>query len=309
MINNFITVFLQVVSLFLMMSFGFFGQRFKMITEQGSQVITDITMFFVTPCLIINSFIREFDSAKLKELFIVLVAAILIHAASILLVNIIFKGNKNAVNCVLRFGIVFSNVGYMGIPLQEAVLGDDGVFFGAAYVAVFQLVLWSYGIVCMSGDRKYLSAKRLIINPGIIGTVIGLIVFVTSLQIPYVFRNVISCMASLNTPLAMIVVGFFLAKSDILAAFRAKRTYIAAAFRLIVIPLLTLGALYIVGLKGTVSLSIIISSSAPIAAATSMFASKFKKDTACASNLVAITTVLSIITMPFIVALAQIIFN
>lgn len=308
MLNNFITVFLQVVSLFLMMLFGFAGQKCKMISDEGSRVITDIVMYFITPCLIINSFIREFDLAKLKDLLTVLVCAILIHAVSILIAHIVFKGNKNSINCVLRFGIVFSNVGYMGIPLQEAVLGQEGVFFGAAYVSVFQLVLWTYGIICMSGSKSNFSFKKAVINPGIIGTVVGLIVFIFSLNIPSVFKTVISSMASLNTPLAMIIVGYFLAKSNLLEALKSYKVYIAAILRLIIIPLLAVALLYLAGFKGVVPISIIIAASAPVAAATSMFSAKFEKDTALASNLVAITTLLSILTMPFIVAIAQNVF-
>lgn len=308
MLDNFITVFLQVVSLFLMMSFGFIGQRSRIISDEGSRVITDIVMYFVTPCLIINSFIREFDLDKLKELLIVLACAIAIHAVSIFIAYIVFKGNKDSVNCVLRFAIVFSNAGYMGIPLQEAVLGQEGVFFGAAYVSVFQLVLWTYGIICMSGERKNFSVKKAVINPGIIGTALGLVVFIFSINIPSVFKNVISSIASLNTPLAMIIVGYFLSKSDPLAALKSYKSYLAIILRQLVIPLLSLGVLYFAGLKGIVPISVIIGASAPIAAATSMFSAKFNKDTALSSNLVAISTILSIITMPLIVALAQSIF-
>lgn len=271
--------------------------------------MSDIVLYFVTPCLIINSFTRDFDAEKLKDLSLVLIIVILIHIFSILLVSIIFKDNTKMLNRIFRFGVVFSNAGYMGIPLQESVLGQDGVFLGTAYVVVFQLTLWSYGLICMSGDKKYISAKKLLINPGIIGTVLGLIVFVTSFPMPDVLKGVISNMASLNTPLAMIVIGFFLAKSNFLSALKLPVTYLVTALRLLVIPLIVLAVLYISGIRGIVPISIIVSASAPIAAATTMFATRFNNDSETASNLVAITTVLSIITMPFIVALAQLIFE
>lgn len=308
MLNNFITVFLQVLSLFLMMSFGFIGQKTKLISDEGSKVMSDVVMYFVTPCLIINSFSREFDASKLKELFFVLVIVILIHIFNITLATIIFRDKEKAINRVYRFGVVFANSGYMGIPLQQAIFGDDGVFYGTAYVVIFQLTIWSYGLICMSGDKKYISAKKLIINPGVIGTVLGLIVFITSLPIPDVFKGVISSMASLNTPLAMIVIGFSLAKSNFLSALKLPVTYLLSFLRLILIPLVAMAVLYIFGVRGIIPVSVIVSASAPIAAATTMFSTRFENDSVSASNLVAITTLMSIITMPTIVALAQSLF-
>ena len=308
MLNNFITVFLQVLSLFLMMAFGFAGQKTRLISDEGSKVMSDVVMYFVTPCLIINSFSRKFDSSKLKELLFVLVIVILIHLFNILLATLVFKDSKKALNRVFRFGVVFANSGYMGIPLQQAIFGDDGVFYGTAYVVIFQLTLWSYGLICMSGDKQYISAKKLLINPGIIGTVLGLTVFITSLPIPNVLGGVISRMANLNTPLAMIVIGFSLAKSNFISALKLPVTYLLAFLRLILIPSVAMGVLFIAGVRGIIPVSIIVSASAPIAAATTMFATRFGNDSITASNLVAITTLLSIITMPFIVALAQSIF-
>ncbi len=307
-LNNFITVFFQVLSLFLMMSFGFVGQKTRLISEEGSKVMSDLVMYFVTPCLIINSFSRKFDASKLKELLFVLVIVILIHIFNITLATIIFKDKEKAINRVFRFGVVFANSGYMGIPLQQAIFGDDGVFYGTAYVVIFQLTLWSYGLICMSGDKKYISAKKLLINPGIIGTILGLTVFITSLPIPNVLSGVISSMASLNTPLAMIVIGFSLAKSNFLSALKLPVTYLLAFLRLIFIPLVAMIVLYIAGVRGIIPVSIIVSASAPIAAATTMFATRFENDSVAASNLVAITTILSIITMPAIVAFAQSLF-
>lgn len=292
-----------------MMSFGFAGQKTKLITDESSKVMSDLVMYFVTPCLIINSFSRKFDASKLKELLFVLVVVILIHLFNILLATVIFRDKQKALNRIFRFGVVFANSGYMGIPLQQAIFGDDGVFYGTAYVVIFQLTLWSYGLICMSGDKKYISAKKLLINPGIIGTVLGLTVFITSLPIPDVFKGVISSMASLNTPLAMIVIGFSLAKSNFLSALKLPVTYLLAFLRLILIPLTAIFVFYISGVRGIIPVSVVVSASAPIAAASTMFATRFNNDSVTASNLVAITTILSIITMPVIVAFAQFLFE
>jgi predicted permease len=307
MLENLLTVFWQVVALFLLMAFGFAGEKSGIINENGSKVLSNISLVFVTPCLIINSFNIQYDPSKLRGLLICLAASVLIHTASILGVELATRGTKTAAEKlrVVKFAIVFSNAAYMGIPLQEAVLGADGVFYGSVYVAVFNITLWTYGVVLSTGNIKEISGKKLLLNPGLIGVTIGILLFLLPIDLPKILSQTISSMAVLNTPLAMLIIGFYLAKSNILAALRDKTVYIAAAFKLIVIPLLTLGVMYLCGVRGAPLVAMVTTASAPTAAATSMFATKFDNDVILSVNLVTVSTVFSIITMPVIVALAQ----
>ncbi len=304
--TNFYTVFVQVFVLFLLMGFGFAGNKAKMISEEGSKVISEIVMYFVTPCLIINSFNIPFDREHLNGLLICFVAFFTVMAVSAGLVHIIFRGKDKQKLRVLRFATIFSNVGYMGIPLQEAVLGHEGVFYGSACVAVFNIVLWTYGIASSSGTVRALSVKKLIFNPGIIGVSIGLILFFFSVSLPEPVDKTLGFMAGLNTPLAMMVIGFNLAGSNFLASFKRFSTYAVIALRLVIIPLAALFVLVLCGVKGDVLVSLVIASSAPVAAVTTVFAVKFENDIKTSVNLVAISTLLSIFTMSAIVALAQI---
>lgn len=305
MLGNLLTVFWQVVTLFLLMAFGIAGGKSGLINENGSKVLSNISLYFVTPCLIINSFNIEYDPEKLQGLLVCLLASFLIHAATILAVHIFFRGDDKKRVSVLRFACVFSNAGYMGIPLQEAVLGADGVFYGSVYVAMFNITLWTYGVVCSTGDIRAISGKKLLFNPGIIGVVIGIFFFLLPIKLPSVAATVISNMSSLNTPLAMMIIGFYLAQSDLLKAFKDRSVYIVSAIRLIAVPVIALGILYICGVRGSVLVSLITAASAPVAAATSIFATKFENDIELSVNLVTFTTILSIATMPLIVALAQ----
>ena len=303
-LNNFYTVFVQVLILFIFMGFGFVGEKKKLISGEGSKVISDIILYFVTPCLIINSLNIKFDSDKLSGLLICLVAFFVIQIASVLLVCLLFRKDHISTR-VLRFAVVFSNVGYMGLPLQKAVLGDEGVFYGSVCVAAFNVFVWTYGIICMSGDKKQLSVKKLILNPGIIAVTIGIVLFLFSLKLPSPISSAIGSMASLNTPLAMMVIGFNLARSNLLSALKDKRVYLVSFLRLVLVPLVSLLALWALGLRGTLLVSVIIATSAPVAAATTVFSVKYGADTELSVKLVAFTTLLSIFTMSAIVALAQ----
>ncbi len=305
MLQNLLTVFWQVVALFGLMAFGFAGFKTGLINDSGSKIMSNVLLYFVTPCLIINSFNIEYDPSKIKGLLVCFLASFLIHAATILIVHLIFKGNPDGRLRVLRFACVFSNAGYMGLPLQQAVLGSDGVFYGSVYVAMFNIMLWTYGVICSTGDFKALSGKKLLTNPGIIGVTIGFLFFLTPLTIPNVLGTVISNMAAVNTPIAMIIIGFYLASSNILKALRDKSVYLVSFIRLILIPLLSLGIMYLCGIRDTVLVATVTAASAPVATATSLFATKFDNDIELSVNLVSFTTVISIITMPVIVSLAQ----
>ena len=301
----FINVFTQVVILFILILLGVALTKAKILTEKGVSSMTDMVLILVTPCVIIKSFIREFDKSVLKNLLISFLIAFLAHIGFIILSHLIIRSKEKATERVLRFGAIFSNCGYMSIPLQQAILGDIGVFYAASYVAIFNLFIWSYGIITMSGDKKYLTPKKMILNPGIIGLVIGLIIFLFSIPLPKLISEPINYVASLNTPLPMIIIGYHLSNSNLLYGLRSFKCILAMRLKLIVFPALAMGVIYLCGIRGDMLVSSVISCSAPTAAITTMFASKFSADTPLSVNMVSLSTVLSLITMPCLVTLAQ----
>ncbi|MGN0550598.1 MAG: AEC family transporter [Acutalibacteraceae bacterium] len=306
MTENFLTVAQQVLILFILIAVGYVCGKVRFLTPVTSKNLTNIVLYFVTPCVVIDAFQREFNAEMFLNLGVTTLCALGIHLISILIVTLVFRDKDKSAVCVLRFGTVFSNCGFMSIPLQSALLGSDGVFYGAAFVAVFNLVLWSYGLVCMGGSAKSITPKKLILNPGVIGVAVGFLLFVFSVQLPEVIGAPVSYLAALNTPLPMIIIGFYLSNTDIIKALKNKRQYIAIALRLVVIPLLSLFVMWLCGVRGVVLVACVIAASAPVAAATTMFAAKFDRNTSLSVNLVSISTILSIITMPLVVGFAQV---
>ena len=193
----------------------------------------------------------------------------------------------------------------MGIPLQQAVLGDEGVFYCAAYIIVFNVILWTYGVAEMSGDAKALSARKLLVNPGIIGVVIGLIIFLLSVPVPALVQDAIGHMAGLNTPLPMLIVGYYLAQTDLKAALKDGRSYLSIALRLVILPAMALGLLLLCGVRGTVLTSLMICISTPTATACTMFATRYDTGTKLSVNLVSLSTLFSVVTMPLLIALTE----
>lgn len=305
MLQLFLNVLTQVIILLILMLLGATLTKTKVLTDNGIKSMTDMVLYTVTPCVIIKSFMRQFDPATLKKLLLCFLVTLLLHIAMIIVATVLLRSKDIKKERVIRFAAVFSNCGYMAIPLQQALLGDDGVFYSAAFIAIFQALIWSYGIILMSGDKKYLSPKKIILNPGILALAIGLVLFFLPITVPKVIAEPIGYIASLNTPLPMIIIGYHLANTNLLSGFKDIKVVLTILARLVILPLICLGGMYLCGLRGNILVAIMICASMPSAAISTMFAAKFGGDTETSVSIVSIGTVLSLITIPLIISFTQ----
>ena len=301
-LDNFLTIGQQVLVLFILIAVGFVCGKKGVITEHASKVMTDIVLYAVTPCVMISAFQRDFSMEMLGQVGVAALTAAVILGVSIVLCRLVFRGRDVSRKKVLQFAVIFSNCGFMSLPLQKQLLGDDGWFFGSIFVAVFNIIVWTYGLVDMSGDKKQLSIKKIALNPGIIGAVAAVILFILPFQLPPVIAQPITHLSNLNTPVPMLIIGYYLSKADFRKAFTDKGAYLASLFRLIIIPFAAAFAMLALRLDKTMIIAFTIACSAPTAATTTMFAAKFNRDVELSVSVVTLTTVLSLITMPLIVS-------
>lgn len=305
MLSNFFTVGEQIIILFLLIAVGFVCGKRKMLSEKTIQEMTDFVLFIVAPCVIINAFQRPFEAALSHAFF----QAILFSAATILvafvLVRCTLHHEDKKKESVYRFAVMFSNCAFMGFPLEQALLGADGLFFGAATLVSFTVLTWTLGLYVMSRDKSLLSVKKLITNPGIIGVVIGLSLFFTSTTLPPIVAEPVSYLAALNTPLPMVIIGFHLSRASLLPIMKDVRTWITIGERLIVVPLIALGMGLLSGMDSFVLLACMVVACPPTAANCTMFAASYKQDAELSVSLVSLSTLLSIFTMPVIIVITQ----
>ncbi|MBQ0135126.1 MAG: AEC family transporter [Oscillospiraceae bacterium] len=305
MLQNFLIVGEQVLVLCCIMALGFLCNRVHWLDEKAVKSITNIVLYFVTPCVIINSFSREVDSALVSGLIITAVVAFLTFFISIAFAHSCIKDKDKELERVYRYAAVFGNCGFMALPLEQAVLGDIGAFFGAVYIAVFNLFVWTYGVWLMSGDKKYISAKSLVLNPGLIGTFVGIIILVTGLKLPSVLSTSIGYMAALNTPLPMIVIGYYLGNLSVNRIVSNKKQYLISFYKLLLFPSVALLMMYFAKVDTTVMVVCTIAAAAPTAANTAMFATLYGKDAELGAQIMSVSTLLSLFTLPLLVAFAQ----
>ncbi len=299
------TVASQVIVLFVLIALGVVCTKAHMFKEQFIAGLTNFVLTFVTPCNIITSFQRDFDSNLLSGLLISFGAAFLFNLIWLGISVLSIRPADPTKRRVLRFATMFSNCGYMALPLEEAVLGSIGVFYGATYVAVSHMFIWTCGVHMLSGDRKQVSAKKLITCPALIAVAIGLVFFFTSTKLPTVIAKPISLIGSMNTTLPMLIIGYYLANADLKRMFKTGSLYVSIFLRLVVSPLLVVFGMKLIGVTGPMMVAGTIAFSAPTAVITTMLAGRYGSDTELSAGAVSLSTILSVLTMPLVITLAM----
>lgn len=296
----------QVGILYIMVLAGVVCDKIGIFTEKTGKACTDVLFYLITPAVIVNSFLtQEFTRDSGIKLLIAVGCGFLLHFIAIGINTPLFsKGNKDE-NCVYKYGAIYGNVGYMTLPLTQAILGDEGVFYCSAVVMAFNVVTFTHGSFMMDKKAEKFDFKKLLFNPGVISVIIGLPFFLSGLKLPLLITKPVDYIASVQTPFAMLIFGSFLAHTKLTDIFKHKKIFLVALSKLIVLPAVMFGIYRLIGLSGTLLVALCISACAPSANNTVMFSAKYGKDTRLASQLVATVSFMSIITIPLIIAAVQ----
>ncbi|MBQ7793140.1 MAG: AEC family transporter [Clostridia bacterium] len=296
--NEFSTVLQQVLIIFLIMAVGIFLSKKGMLDKNGSKQITNIAINVVSPSLIFMSFQLEYDAQRLISLLFALAMSATVFIVSILLSNLLIRKKEGCDSGVERFAVVYSNCGYMGIPLISAIFGQEGVFYTSAVIAVFNALVWSHGVMTMQDKLSLRELLNVLKSPNIIAVVLGLLCYVFRITIPYIPAQTMQYLADMNTPLAMLISGATVASANIKQTFASKRIWLLSFYKLLLIPLVAALVLKLFNAPETVYRVVAITTACPTAGATTLIALKCGKNAEYGSQILAATTILSIITLP-----------
>ena len=305
MAQRFPVVLLQVISLFLIMAVGFALSKAGLITKKGTKDMSSLIMYGATPCLMISSLQVEWDVESLKAMGLTVLAILVTFIIFIILSQFLFRKEPADEKLCMRFGSVYGNCGYMGIPLVTAVLGKSMILVPVLMIAVFNLLTYTHGIVLMGG-RKAFSAKTLLVNPPLIGLVIGAALMLLRVTLPLPLFKAMESVGSLNSPLAMVVIGAQLAKTDLSGMFSQIRIYKVILIRNIIFPVLASFMLLPFGLDKLTYVALVILIGTPCASITSIFAERFDRSPSFAAQTVSLSTLISALTLPLIAVLAEV---
>ncbi|MDE6470892.1 MAG: AEC family transporter [Eubacterium sp.] len=307
-LDNLKTIAMQVLILYLIAGIGFVTDKIGIFKKDDGKRLIDLLFNVILPIAIIHTFMTmEYTAEHVKGIFIAFACAFATHIFGALVSALTFRKRSLKERGIYHYAMILSNAAFLALPLAKSVIGDEGIFYCSVYVAVFNMVAFTLGVYQISGREAKLNLKKLIFNPGSMSVIIGLPLFFIQPNIPYFIEYPMELVGNCNSPLAMIVFGTFLANSNFKNMFAKKEIYFVSFIRLIFVPLCMLGLFYICGVRGQLLVAMIISASAPTATNTAMYAAKYDNDTALGSEVVAQSSVLSIVTMPVLVALAAVV--
>lgn len=272
--------------------------------------MTGFVMYVVGSSVIINAFNRPVTPVLLNNFAMTAFAAVVLMGSSILISHFLFKFDRFSKNenlSTYKFASVYSNCGFMGIPLIEALLGADGTFFAIPYLAVFNILLWSHGIGLyeMNGNGK-IQWNKVVKNPCIISSVLGFVLFFFGViyKMPNVVTKPVFYLASMNTPLSMIIIGAnFVSITE--PFHRDKMAWEVSFIRNILFPLIYIAILFVIPMKTDAKIATLAMASAPIAGVSVLFCLMFDKSTDFSSRALCLSTIFSVVTLPVIISIGS----
>lgn len=304
-LENLQTTAQQVIILYILIAVGFFADKAGLYTEKASKLNTNLLFYIVTPMVIVNSFLTIDNSPEnLKNFGLAALCGVAIHVIGMILIIPMFRKTEKSKAGIYRYACMYGNCGYMALPLANAVLGAQGAFYCSAVIMVFNIFSFTHGIYIMGAQKGGFNFKKLFINPGSIGVALGLPLYLLGVELPTVIASPISSLASLNTPIAMLIFGTYIAHTDLKSMFTDKNIYGVAAIKLVAIPLIMIALFKGLKIDPLLATAISVSASAPCANNTVILAGKYDLDTGVASKTVALVSFFSILTMPVMIALA-----
>ena len=200
-----------------------------------------------------------------------------------------------------NFCSAFSNAAFIGIPLISAVLGSTAVIYVTGIVIFVNILQFTYGQFILKPEDNKINLKRLLLNPLIIATVIGVILYFINVPMPDIIKKSVSGVSALNSPLAMFILGVYLKGVSFKELFTKWKEYLVCAFRLVIIPLITLLAIYFIPCPSDVKIAILICSAAPVGSNIVVFSIKNGLDAKDGVVAVLLSTVLCVVTMPLFI--------
>jgi predicted permease len=297
------SVLIAVVELVLMIALGFGLTKARMISGEGRRVLTDLVIYVTQPLLVIHSFQMDYDPKMLGNFAVVAVFAAVSLAAFYGLSLAAWPKGDEGKRRVFRHAMVFCNCGFMGYPVMQSVFGPIGVVYASVYGMVYTVFLWTLGIYIYAGKSG--TWKQVLLQPGLIAVVVGLLLFVFGVRLPSFLGDTVSGLGSCTTPLAMLVIGALVADGDFSNLFKDWTILSTAAARNIALPALALGVMWVLRIAGVdiqlsspVMQSCILLTAMPIGANVAIFASMYNVKPHYAAQSMLVSTVLCVATLP-----------
>ncbi len=295
---NILPVLNQIIMLALVMGVGLVMRKIDVLQDAVIKGANRLIMTVTWPALMILTTQKDFSPEILKTYLAIMIGSGLMMAVLSLLLARAYKNRFKDVAAAMSMLSVLPNAGFFGIPIIEAMYGSQGLLFLSAYIMGFNLVLWSVSVSTFSG----FSVKNLkgLINPGLMGSVIGLTLFLLRIHLPTPLFSTVSQLAAINTPLSMLILG---ARMEALRPRQLldARLWLTQSIKLIALPLITLFVLRLMGVTGEALVIFVACTAMPSAVSVQMFTERFGGDVYFSAKGTSTSTLCSLVTLPLMI--------
>ncbi len=279
--------------------------RFRLLSQSTVSEISRLVLTVVNPIVILLAYQRELKAELAVNLGWTFLLSVLSYAAAMLISYLAIPDKEGRETAIERFSCIYSNCGFMGIPLVQAMFGLEGVFYLTAFITIFNILAWTHGVMQISGQHSLHSLKKVLRSPAIIAIALGMFLFFTQLRLPELLTQPLAMVGELNTPLAMFVAGATIAQTNLPAVLKKPRVFYLCALRLLIIPAASLLLFLCTPFDSIIEMTVLAAAAAPSAAMCTMQCINYQKNAAYASEIFAMSTLLSILTMPLCMMLYE----
>ena len=296
------TILDQTIIMLILIGVGVLCAKTKLISEASNKDLSRFVLQVVNPVVIFMSYQKPYKAELAKNLLLTFVISLAAMSVMIILSYFLVRRKEGRELEIERFSSVYSNCGFMGIPLVNALFGDEGVFYLTAFITVFNLIVWTHGVILVSGEKDFKQVVKVFYSPTIISILLGLITFFLEIRLPATASSALGFIKDVNTPMAMIVSGVTIAATDVPKLLKNYRVYYVCFLKLVVMPLILAVPLSIfTNFDDKVRMTVLVAAAAPPAAMCTLLSIRYGKNSVYASEIFTAGTILSVGTLPLVV--------
>ena len=296
-------VFNKMLVMLLMLVVGVICAKTGIVDKDANKKLTTFALYVPQVCMILASVMSDELSVTPLQILIILGCACIMYALLValsFLVPHIYRC-KPSDKGIYSFMTIFGNVGFMGFPVVQAIFGDAAVFYASILNIPFNLLAYTLGVSLLNSKGKEVSFSwKLFVNPPLVASVVSILILLLRIPIPDFVASAVDSMGDMIVPLSMIIIGSSLGEQKLGEIFGDWRTYLFAPIRLIVSPILVWGVLHFIIKDELLLGTMTVLASMPVAAFATMLSIEYGGNEKVASRTVFVSTVLSVLTIPFV---------
>ena len=299
------TVFFQMLALLIMIGAGFFLTKTGMMDAHTNIQMSKMIVNLFNPLLILSSAANSAGLVSLQTMGTIALIASGMFVIFILvgmLLSPLFDKSPDQ-RKIFQMMFVFSNLGFIGIPVVSSILGEEYVVYVSEFLLIYTLVFYTYGVALMDGKFSPSSLKAMV-NPGTVSALASMVIIVLGIQLPDFVKTAISYLGNVTSPMALVAVGFTLAHSDLKKIFGQPKLYLFSVIKLLVLPLLMLPLLKLAANSQELISVCIVMFGMPIGNMPLILGNQKGIDGSTCSAAIILTTLLCVLTIPVLLTVA-----